>query len=177
MAGTLPRFETLIERHHDEIYAYLWRLLDTAPGADRSVDAHDLTQEVFLRAYRAYPHLRTGSNARAWLYKIATNCAYTLFRRSQRHSHDVSLWDEVDESLTSDDPDLDDLAALGQAVEALREAVAALPPRQRAALLMRYLQGMEYREIAEALDCSEESARAHVYQAIRRLRHESGYGE
>lgn len=170
MTASLPRFETLIERHHNEIYAYLWRLLDGATRVDRSTDAHDLTQEVFLRAYRAYPRLRAGSNPRAWLYKIATNCAYTLLKHSRRGPVDaLPLWDEADD-LPAGDPPLDDLASLGESLEALHDAVTGLPPRQRAALVMRYVQGLEYAEVADALGCSEEAARANVYQAIRRLR-------
>lgn len=170
MPISLSRFETLIERHHDEIYTYLWRLLDGAARVDCATDAHDLTQEVFLRAYRAYPRLRAGSNPRAWLYKIATNCAYTLLKRSRNRPVDaLPLLDEAGD-LAADDPSLDDLASLGESIEALHDAVMALPPRQQAALLLRYEQGLAYAEVADALGCSEDSARANVYQAIRRLR-------
>ncbi|MBN1310429.1 MAG: RNA polymerase sigma factor [Anaerolineae bacterium] len=171
MTASLPRFETLIERHHDEIYAYLWRLLDGTTQLDQPADTEDLAQEVFLRAYKAYPRLRANSNARAWLYKIATNCAYTLLKRSRRRPFDVPLWDETDEP-AADEPSPDDLASLGESVGVLREAVVTLPPQQQAALLMRYIQGLEYAEVAQALGSSEEAARANVYQAIRRLRRE-----
>jgi RNA polymerase sigma factor (sigma-70 family) len=56
----------------------------------------------------------------------------------------------------------------------LRAAVDALPTKQRAALVLRHVQGLNYSEVAQALDCSEDSARANVYQAIRRLRSEMG---
>lgn len=170
MPISLPRFETLIERHHDEIYSYLWRMLDGADRVDRSADAHDLTQEVFLRAYQAYPRLRAGSNPRAWLYKIATNCAYTFLRRSRRGPVDaLPLWNVADD-LPADDPSLDDLASLSESFGELHDALMELPPHQQAALLMRYVQGLDYTEVAEALGSSEEAARANVYQAIRRLR-------
>ena len=169
MTTSLPRFEALIERHHDEIYAYLWRLLDGSTQVDRSADAHDLTQEVFLRSYQAYPRLRADSNTRAWLYKIATNCAYSLLKRSRRQPTNSPLWDEVDEPASAE-PDLDALVSIAESMEALREAVITLPPRQQAALLMRYMQGLKYAEIAQALSSSEEAARANVYQAIQRLR-------
>jgi RNA polymerase sigma-70 factor, ECF subfamily len=71
------RFEELIERHHDEIFAYLWRLLGKDGRRDGAMDAEDLVQDVFLRAYQSYSALRPNSNYRAWLYKIATHCAYT----------------------------------------------------------------------------------------------------
>src|SRR3989337_3220735 len=77
------RFEELIERHHDEIFAYVWRLLAGDRSSDRKTEAEDLVQEVYLRAYRNFPHLRANTNHRAWLYKIATNCAYSRLRQVQ----------------------------------------------------------------------------------------------
>lgn len=170
MAETLPRFEDIIETHHDEIYRYVWRLLDGAHRSEGAVEAHDLVQEVFLRAYRAYARLRPGSNVRAWLYKIATNCTYSAMRREHRGgAAGLPLIDERDAQL--DDADLPDAQfVIGQTLESVRQAITELPPKQRAALVMRYVQELEYDEIATALGCSEDSARANVYQAIKRLR-------
>lgn len=155
------RFETLIERHHDEIYRYLWRLLQGT-----SYDAQDFTQETFMRAYQAYGRLRPNSNHRAWLYKIATNYTYTALRRNKR---EVAL----DDSLLADDlPAPDEVAMQNELLEAAHQIIEVLPLKQRAAVVMRHLQGFAYDEIAQALDCSEESARAHVSLAVRRLRRE-----
>src|SRR5207247_8622062 len=81
-----PRFEPLIEQHHDEIFAYLWRLLGKERRRDGALDVEDLVQKVCLRAYESFAGLRPNSNHRAWLYKIETNCAYTKLRqmKSQR---------------------------------------------------------------------------------------------
>ena len=78
-----PRFEDLIERHHDEIFAYLWRLLGKERQSDVALEAEDTTQEVFMRAFESYLGLRRDSNYRAWLYKIATHCAYTKLRQAK----------------------------------------------------------------------------------------------
>jgi len=166
MTEPAVRFETLIERHHDEIHAYLWRLLRNAGGAD--AEAEDLTQDVFLRAYRAYGRLRAGSNHRAWLYKIATNCAYTALK--QRRS--VSLDDEtrLAEAEEAQVPSLDQQVVANEALEQVGRAIANLPPKQRMAVVLRYVQELDYGSIAQALDCSQDSARANVYQALRRLR-------
>lgn len=163
-----PRFEALIERYHDEIYTYLWRLL--GGNAD---EAEDLTQETFLRAYQAFSRLRPNSNYRAWLYKIATNSAYSAFRRWKREREaGYSDFADVEEYEAPDDAveRLDDLVIQQETLEAIKEAINALPPKQRTAVLLRYLQGLDYSEIAQVLDCSEDSARANVYQALRRLR-------
>lgn len=124
-------------------------------------------QETFLRAFRAYTQLNHGERARPWLYRIATRSAYTEIRRRKKHA-------ERSAPLLEDHPD--DRPGLSQVVEQeqmlaqVRSAVRALPSRQRSALLMRKYQGMSYEEVAVALGCTPDAARAHVYQALRRLR-------
>ncbi len=156
------RFETLIERHHDELFRYLWQLL-----RGTRLDAADFTQETWLRAWKAYDRLRPNSNARAWLYRIATNCALGALGRSRR------------EVLLDEDVELPANALLPEERcerEALMALVVAhielLPPRQRAAVLLRYGRELRYEEIAVSMGCSQESARANVSLGIRRLRHE-----
>jgi len=137
------------------------------------MDAEDLTQEVFLRAYGAFERLRPDSNHRAWLYKIATNCAYTAMKSGHRRARlsaqslDKAREVPADEGLSPYNQVVRD-----EELTILRRAIAVLPPKQEAALMLRYVQGLGYPEIAQALGCSEESARANVYQATRRLRRE-----
>ena len=138
---------------------------------DTTRDLHaaaDLTQEVFLRAYRSFSRLRAGSNYRAWLYKIATNCAYTTLKRAGR---EVDLEDF--DRLASHDGHPEKRVIDREATRQLHSLLDELPPKQQAAVVMRYLQELSYAEIAQALDCSEDSARANVYQGIRRLRQET----
>lgn len=165
MTTTLPmRFETLIEAHHDEIHAYLWRLLGDA------ADAEDAAQDVFLRAYRAFARLRPGSNHRAWLYKIATNRAYSALKRRRQHAaNHIPL---IDELYADPVESPDHRASMNETLAAVRRAIDALPPKQQAAVILRHVQGLAYAEVAEALGCSEDSARANVYQGVRRLRAE-----
>jgi RNA polymerase sigma-70 factor (ECF subfamily) len=167
------RFETLIEDHHDEIYRYLWRLLKNAGRTDSEIEAEDLTQEVFLRAYRAFGRLRRDSNHRAWLYKIATNCAYAALNQGQRQDqHDVPLQGEIDRLRAGGNQAPDHQVSVSETLAAVRRSIADLPPKQRAAVVLRHIQDLSYAEIAVALNCSEDSARANVYQALRRLRRE-----
>jgi RNA polymerase sigma-70 factor (ECF subfamily) len=158
-----PRFEELIDRHHDELFAYLWRLLGRERGSDVALDVEDLVQDVFLRAYENYARLRPDSNVRAWLYKIATNRAFSKLRR-------VKLWraKASDVERTA----IRSAASHGRAIlaERLRSLVGELPAKQKAGVTLRYLQDLDYSEIAGILNCSEAAARANVYQAIQRLR-------
>jgi RNA polymerase sigma-70 factor (ECF subfamily) len=162
------RFETLIELHHDEIYRYLWRLLRSAGRSDSEMEAQDLAQEVFLRAYKAFGRLRPDSNHRAWLYKIATNRAYTALKRGNMHLDET--WEQAGQYIADGNPSPEQQAVWGETLYAVRRGAATLPPKQQAAVVLRYGQELSYAEIAQALDCSEDSARANVYQGVRRLR-------
>ena len=156
------RFETLIERHHDELFRYLWQLL-----RGTRLDAADFTQETWLRAWKAYDRLRPNSNARSWLYRIATNCALSALQRSRR---EVLLGEDVE--LPSEASLPEENCERGQLLALVVSHIEELPPRQRAAVLLRYGRELRYEEIAGILGCSQESARAHVSHGIRRLRRE-----
>ena len=159
------RFEELIEQHHDEIFAYLWRLMGNH-RRDGALDVEDLVQDVFLRAYRGFAGLRPESNPRAWLYKIATHCAYTQLRQIKDRQQKLR---SLVNSATGFETAADSL--ISRNLEArIRELMSGLPVKQRACVTLRYLQDLDYPDIAQIAGCSQESARANVYQAILRLR-------
>ena len=149
----------LTERHRGEIVGYLVRLL-----GDRQ-EAEDACQEAFLRAHRAFDRLGPDANSRAWLYRIATN---TGLNAARRRSHRTARAADVDPDALP--------AAAGPALEwreelrAVRRAVEALPPRQRAALMLRQFHDLGYAQIAATLGGNEVAARANVYQALKKLR-------
>ncbi len=169
------RFEDLIEAHHDEIHHYLWRWALTSEGSDPEADAQDLTQETFLRAFDAFERLRPGSNYRAWLYKIATNCAHSAWRKAGRTPLVLEAVAELLPDPASVTPEQHALER-GRAAS-LRLALANLPVKQQAAVTLRHLQGLDYDAIAAALACSEDSARANVYQGLKKLRQRLVAGE
>lgn len=151
-------FRDLLDAHQAEILQYLTRL------SGHAADAEDLFQDTFLRAFAAFGRLRAGSNHRAWLFRIATN-AFLNDRRGRRRRNEVLI--------SSDEPASRGAAreiVMSVEVAAVRRAMGLLPPRQRAALVQRKLQGQEYGDIGRSLGCSSAAARAHVYQALRRLR-------
>jgi RNA polymerase sigma-70 factor (ECF subfamily) len=130
-------------------------------------DADDLYQETMLKAYRAYPRLADDANCRAWLYKIASNA----FLSGRRKANRETLFDGEAE-LDVAAPSVDHAAKL-DAAELLREVerfVAALPDKQRLALILRKYHELGYDEIAANLKSSEAAARANVHEALRKLR-------
>ena len=156
-----PDFDSVIELYSTEIFAYLWRQLN---GRE---DAEDCLQEVFVRAFKAYDRLNEDPQIRAWLYKIATNEAIS-FRR--KRNQNLALNVKIDYDFLSSDPSPMDQLELKERFEVLMGAIEALPNRQRSALMMRKYQELSYAEISRILDCSEEAARANVYQALKKLR-------
>src|SRR5262245_27700161 len=161
------RFEQLIERHHDEIFAYLWRLMGKDGRRDGATDVEDIVQDVYLRAYESFEGLRPNSNYRAWLYKIATNCAYSQLRRMKHQRDKLSSLKHL---ATEQEPASEASSLHKQMKQTVRTLVNELPTKQKACVTLRYLQDLDYPEIAQILSCSQESARANVYQAIHRLR-------
>jgi RNA polymerase sigma-70 factor, ECF subfamily len=155
-------FEVMIATHHAEIYRYLVRT------TGRTSDADDLSQETFLRAYRAYRALPPDANARAWLFTIATNLSRNHFRSQKRRR----LAYEAVTAVTGEADGLGpDAGVIGGEVGAAIEAVVTrLPFKQRVAFLQRKIHGLDYEAIGRSLDCSAESARAHVFQALRKIR-------
>jgi RNA polymerase sigma-70 factor (ECF subfamily) len=161
------RFEQLIERHHDEIFAYLWRLMGKDGRGDDAMDVEDIVQEVFLRAYESFSRLRPNSNHRAWLYKIATHRAYSQLRRMKQRREKLST---LRQSATNQETANEAASFHQHTKQTVRKLVNELPAKQKACVTLRYLQDMDYPEIAQILSCSQESARANVYQAIHRMR-------
>jgi len=147
--GTVT-FGELLERHEREIFVYVLRLTGSRADAD------DLYQETFLAAFRAWPPPRAG-NERAWLYKIATNKAIDRVRRTRRL---VRLADLRLAAPERDGVTLSDLAT----------AVRALPTGQRAAFVLRKVEGRPYAEVAHVLGCSEEAARSRVAEAMKKVK-------
>jgi RNA polymerase sigma factor (sigma-70 family) len=116
--------------------------------------AEDCYQETFLAALRAYPRLRPDSNLRSWLLTIAHRKAIDHLRRRRRDTLQP----------------LGEHAALPAPDRAIWSAVAELPPRQRAAVLLRYAGDLQHREIAAAIGCSEEASRRSLHEGLKRLR-------
>jgi RNA polymerase sigma factor (sigma-70 family) len=151
-AVAIPPFERFYREHCDEVLGYLRRLLGQR--------AEDAWQETFLRALRAYDRLEHGERLRAWVFMIATRVAMDELRRRGRDS--VSI-DDVPEPAANGEP--------GQpAWKELETLTGRLPPKERAAVVLRYGYDLPYAEIGAALGSSEEAARAAASSGVRRLR-------
>jgi RNA polymerase sigma-70 factor, ECF subfamily len=156
-------FETVVAAHHPEIHRYLRRI--TA----RSSVAEDLSQETFLRAYRAYRALPEDANVRAWLFAIATNLFRNHVRSEKRRStFQAAVVFATRSEAGESGPDGE--SAYRETRTLIEEVVARLPVKQQTAFVLRKIHELDYETIARTLDCSADSARAHVFQALRKIR-------
>ncbi len=149
----LPPFQILIDAHATTVMV----VLRGAVGRD---GAEDVFQETFLAALRAYPELDDDRNLRGWLITIAQRKAIDHHRARGRRPVPVA---EV-EAEAVEGPEAPDTE--------LWAAVGALPPKQRAAVTLRYASDLPHAEIAAALGCSPEAARRSLHEGLKRLRKE-----
>ena len=151
-AVAIPPFERFYGEHAGEVLGYLRRLLGQR--------AEDAWQETFLRALRAYDRLEHGEHLRAWVFTIATRVALDDLRRKGRDGLGL---DDIPEPATSREP-------AQPAWRELEPLTDGLPPKERAAVVLRYGYDLPYAAIGEALGSSEEAARAAASHGVRRLR-------
>lgn len=150
----LPPFQTVLDEHSGTVMA----ILRGAVGKD---GAEDCFQETFLAALRAYPKLSDDRNLRGWLLTIAHRKAIDHHRANGRQPIPVAEVPEVAAPDKGPEPD-----------ERLWAAVGVLPPKQRAAVALRYGSDLPHGEIAAALGCSPEAARRSLHEGLKRLRKE-----
>jgi RNA polymerase sigma factor (sigma-70 family) len=146
----IPPFERFYESHSGEVLAFLRR----RAGRDR---ADDLFQETFLRALRAYGRLEHGEHLRAWVLKIAANAVVDAARRERPTAELAAEPAGEDER-----PPIQELAQLTD----------GLPPKERAAVVLRYGYDLDYDVIGAALGSNEQAARQAASAGVRRLRKE-----
>jgi RNA polymerase sigma factor (sigma-70 family) len=149
----LPPFQRALDEHRDT----LARFLTATVGPQ---DADDCLQETLIAALRAYPRLREGSNVRAWLFTIARNKSLDEHRARARRPVPVA------ESSSGA------AVAVAEGDEDLWAAVRELPPKQRAAVVLRFVNDLPHRDIARVLECSEAAARRSLHEGLAKLREE-----
>jgi RNA polymerase sigma factor (sigma-70 family) len=150
MVSGVPPFERFYEAHKGEVLAFLRR----RAGRDR---ADDLFQETFLRALRAYARLEHGEHLRAWVLTIAANAVVDAARR-ERPSAELTVEPAGEDAR----PPFEELAPLTD----------DLPPKERAAVVLRYGYDLDYDAIGVALGSNEQAARQAASAGVRRLRKE-----
>lgn len=149
---TLPPFQIFFETRRDSVYRFLASLVGP-------LDAEDSFQETFLAALRAYPRLPPETNLDAWVLTIARRKAIDVERARRRAPVPHP---DAGESVAG--------AARERADHDLWPAVRRLPRKQRAAVVLRFVNDLSHREIAEILESSEAAARRNLHEGLKALR-------
>ena len=168
--GDDASFELLLHKYRSPLVNFLNRMVrDTAT-------AEDLAQEVFLRVYRARKQYNPSAKFTTWLYRIATNLALNSVRDNRHERMAVSLDEPAggDEGAPMELPGremrIDEHLIEQSRTDFIRRAIATLPEKQRAAVLLHKYEEMDYVEIARILDCSESALKSLLFRAYETLR-------
>ena len=163
-AGDRGAFDELVKATYAQTYTLALRL------THNEEDARDVVQEAYLRAYKGLKKYRGDAQFTTWLYRITANCAATLLSKGNKHRHDdledsaATLFDERPEA----DPSVSaDASILRDRVDA---ALAHLPPRLRAVVVLRDVYDLPHDEIAQELGITEAAAKVRLHRARKQLR-------
>src|SRR5262245_3575018 len=159
VAGDGSAFEQIIVRHERRILTLAWRLLGTME------DAQDAAQEVFLRAFKYLPRFDARRKFEPWLVRIAVNTCRELGRKKNRHR---TVMIEAEELPAPGDPHSEFSAEEDRRI--LYAAVGELPEKEKAALILRDIDGFSTAEVAEILQSSESTVRSQVSSARLKIR-------
>jgi RNA polymerase sigma-70 factor (ECF subfamily) len=167
-SGDRAAFDRLVREHFTRVYAFLHRMIGSHE------DAEDLAQECFVRAWGALPHYREEAAFSTWLCRIALHLAQDHHRASSRREGSGEAAGDRDPHISgiarsSPEPSPAEALSRAELSRAVALALSRLPPRLRAALVLRGIEGREYAEVAEITGVKPATARTHVMQARRIL--------
>jgi len=161
--GDLRAFDLLVLKYQGRIAALVSRYISDAS------EVEDVTQEAFIKAYRALDKFRGDSAFYTWLYRIAANAAKNyLVARGRRPGADATLEDAEafgDTDLVSESGSPEAVAMGDELAEVVAAALQALPEELRAALTLRELEGLSYDDIADVLECPVGTVRSRIFRA------------
>lgn len=158
--GDGEAFRQLVEAYQTQVYRLALRMCGESA-------ADDVTQEAFLAAWRALPDFRGDCRFSTWLYRLTTNAGIDWLRREKRYR---STDDVTELELPDDAPSPQEQAEQSETQSAVRRALSRLSEEHRRVLLLRYMQELDYAEIAAALEISEGTVKSRISRAKAQLR-------
>lgn len=160
LAGRSDAFDLIVERHRRSVYLLCYRFVSNHE------DASDLSQDVFLRAYRGLRSFRGQSSLATWLYRIGVNVCLNRVAAKKLPSESIDDRQFVDERAES----APDRLLKNERGARVRAAIAQLPRKQRAALVLRMYHEMSHQEIADVLGSSVGAVKANFFHALGNLK-------
>ncbi len=171
--GDEDSFRVLLEKHRNPVIHFVYRMVQ-----ERAV-AEELSQEVFLRVYRSRSSYEPTARFTTWLFRIATHLALNWLRDG-KHERSHQRLDAARDSeqeggmpareVSDRKPSVEQRMVYQTRLQEVRDAIALLPEKQRAAVLMHKYEEMEYSQIANVLECSESAVKSLLFRAYETLR-------
>uniref|UniRef100_Q02C92 RNA polymerase sigma factor n=1 Tax=Solibacter usitatus (strain Ellin6076) TaxID=234267 RepID=Q02C92_SOLUE len=166
--GDGASFGVLLEKHRSSVVHFLYRMIQNHAVAE------ELAQEVFLRVYRSRGTYEPTAKFTTWLFRIATHLALNSLRDGKNERSQERLDDDSSElpgrQVSDRRPSVEQSLVYEAKLDEIRRAIAALPEKQRAAVLMHKYEEMEYSQIAKVLTCSESAVKSLLFRAYETLR-------
>lgn len=166
--GDGASFALLLDKHRSSVVHFLYRMIQNQAVAE------ELAQEVFLRVYRSRATYEATARFTTWLFRIATHLALNSLRDGkherlhERLDHDS--FDQPVRQVSDTRPSVEQSMVYQAKLAEVRRAIAMLPEKQRAAVLMHKYEEMEYTQIAKVLNCSESAVKSLLFRAYETLR-------
>ena len=159
LAGRQGAFDLIVERHRRTVYQLCYRFVGNHE------DASDLSQDVFLRAFRGLRNFKGQSSLGTWFYRIGVNVCLNRVTAKTPVNEPIDRYQYVDDTESPSDRIL-----RGERAMQVRAAITRLPRKQRAALILRMYHDMSHQEIAETLGSSVGAVKANVFHALQNLK-------
>ena len=159
--GDREAFGELVEQYRDNVYRLAYRMCGNA------YDADEAAQEAFVAAWRALPNFRGDAKFSTWLYRLTTNAAIDVMRREKRHQT-VGDGEMVDLADDADSPQ--ETVERTEQQETVQKALATLSEEYREVLLLRYMEELDYAEIAEVLQLPSGTVKSRINRAKAALK-------
>ena len=162
--GDRKAFEALMGLHSPRVY-------NLALGCTgHHHDAEEITQTVFLKVWKALPQFRGGSAFSTWLYRLTLNASTDHYRREKKRRGDLSLDDPDLVPIRDTAPSPEEVVIRREEEAILRKALAELPELHRVVLILREVDGLDYKEIAQVLEIEVGTVKSRLARARRALR-------
>jgi RNA polymerase sigma-70 factor (ECF subfamily) len=166
--GDGASFDVLLEKHRSSVVHFLYRMVQNHAVAE------ELAQEVFLRVYRSRSTYEPTAKFTTWLFRIATHLALNALRDGKNERSQERLDDDTSDlparQVSDRRPSVEQSMVYQARLDEVRRAIAVLPEKQRAAVLMHKYEEMEYSQIARVLSCSESAVKSLLFRAYETLR-------
>ena len=166
--GDDTSFALLLDRHRGPVVHFLYRMVQNQAVSE------ELAQEVFLRVYRSRQTYEPTAKFTTWLFRIATHVALNSIRdRKKEKGHeslDEEMLDGMERQVADRQPTVEQEMVHEVKLREVRQAIEALPAKQRAAVPMHKYEGLDYEQIAGVLSCSESAIKSLLFRAYESLR-------